>query len=665
MTVKYKGARSPYLEERSDLPYSTLKVFVRQGSWSMPGFRKTELTDEDIQDVAAYLADSAKVPRGSSTPLMKLPPGQGRRMTEAGFGLFQQRCLACHGNAAFERAPSPATLREMSPEHIYDALTTGLMKSVGDTMTDDERRQVAESVSGRLLGSAALGDAKSMPNQCPTHPDFDPTAGAAWNGWGNGRENHRFQDADSAGIDSASVANLKLKWAFGYPDGTSAYSQPTIVGGRVFVGTDTGYIYSLDADSGCVYWSFQAKASVRNAMTIGPIEGHGAVHSAVFFGDLKANAYALDAASGQLLWTRKVDDHLTARVTAAPALYQGRLFVPISSWEEFSARSLDYPCCTSVGSVTSFDANDGTLIWKTYVIPQRPQPTVKNSKGVQQWAPAGGSVWNTPTIDARRNALYIGTGDATTYPAAATSDSVMALDIRSGKILWNRQITVNDSFLVGCNGSGVTENCPKAQGPDWDIPMSPMLASLPSGKRAVVVGTKPGDIVSLDPDHGGRINWRVDVLGEEVAGDGPLPMPRAGRGPLWSGAVDDRNVYFGLNGGGAAALRLNDGQRLWHSPLNSTADKRASNSAADTLIPGVLFVGGSDGRISALSAENGRVLWEFETKRDFDTVNRVAAHGGSISSGGPVVANGMLFVGSGFGVVTGAPGNVLLAFTVR
>jgi polyvinyl alcohol dehydrogenase (cytochrome) len=608
----------------------------------------------------------APPPAAQPNGLMQLPAGQGRRMTELGFGLFQQRCLGCHGNPAYERAPSPATLREMSPEHIYEALTHGVMKSVGDTLSDDERRQLAESVSGRLLGSAAAGDAKSMPNQCPApRSPFDANTQPGWNGWGNGLANSRFQDAQAAGLTAESVAHLQLKWAFGYPDGTSAYGQPSIVGGRVFVGTDTGYVYSLDAASGCVYWSFQSKASVRNAMTVGAIEGHAGSRFAVFFGDLKANAYALDADSGKLIWTRKVDDHLTARVTAAPALYHGRLYVPISSWEEFSARSLDYPCCSSVGSVSAFDANSGVLAWKTYVIAQRPQPSGKNSKGVQQFAPAGASVWNTPTIDAKRNALYIGTGDATTYPAASTSDSVMALDLRSGKVLWNRQITPNDSYLVGCNGAGVTENCPKVQGPDWDIPMSPMLKTLASGRRVLLVGTKPGDILSLDPDAAGKVLWRVDVLGEQLAGDGPLPMPRGGRGPLWSGAFDERNVYFGLNAGGAAALRIEDGQRLWYTAFPSTAESRVTNSAADTVIPGVLFIGGSDGKLSALATADGKVLWQFDTKREFATANQVPAHGGSISSGGPVVADGMLFVGSGFGVVTGTPGNVLLAFSLQ
>ncbi|HEY0341332.1 MAG TPA: PQQ-binding-like beta-propeller repeat protein, partial [Steroidobacteraceae bacterium] len=180
--------------------------------------------------------------------------------------------MACHGNPAYERAPSPATLRSMSPERIYTALTTGVMKSVGDTLSEEDRRRVAESLAGQLLGTAASGDARQMPNRCATNPPLRRVGKGDWNGWGNGLSNQRFQSAAAAGLTPASVPRLKLKWAFGYPGGTSAYGQPTVVAGRVFVGTDTGYVYALDASSGCIYWSFRTDASVRNAMTGGTIE---------------------------------------------------------------------------------------------------------------------------------------------------------------------------------------------------------------------------------------------------------------------------------------------------------------------------------------------------------------------------------------------------------
>jgi polyvinyl alcohol dehydrogenase (cytochrome) len=586
--------------------------------------------------------------------------------TEVGFGLFQQRCLGCHGNPAFERAPPPRVLREIPPERILEALTTGVMSAVGATLSETERRLVAESVAGRLIGTSQSGRAEMMPNRCPSkEPMADPAAGPAWNGWGAGSSNARFQPAAAAGLDAASVSRLKLKWAFGYPGGTSAYGQPSIVSGRIFVGTDTGFVYALDAKTGCVYWSFQTKAGVRNAMTIGPLRANGAapgtVRYAVYFGDVKANVYALDAQTGAEVWSAHVEDHYTGRVTAAPALYDGRLYVPLSSWEEFSARSLDYPCCTSVGSVVALDASTGAQLWKTYVIPERPKPTVKNAKGVQQWAPAGGSVWNTPTIDPWRRAIYFGTGDATTFPAAKTSDAVMALDMDTGKVLWFYQVHENDTYLVGCVGENRTENCPKVQGPDWDIPSSVILHARPNGSQTIIVGTKPGDILALDPDRGGAPLWRVNVHGP-IIGNGPLPPGVLRSGVQWGGAADADNGYFGLTGGGMAALRLDTGERVWFTPLNSTNDRVINHGAATTVIAGVAFVGGSDGTLIAVSTADGGELWQYDTARTFDTVNKVAAKGGSIMAPGPTVAGGMVFVGSGYSTIAGQPGNVLLAF---
>jgi polyvinyl alcohol dehydrogenase (cytochrome) len=587
---------------------------------------------------------------------------QAPRGTEFGFAIFQQRCVGCHGNPAFERAPPPRVLRDLPPERILDALTTGVMSTVGATLSETERRMVSESVAGRPLGTSVSGRADNMPNRCTANPPLaDPAAGPAWNGWGASLRNARFQPAEGAGLDAAAVRRLKLKWAFGYPGGVSAFGQPSVVSGRVFVGTDTGFIYALDAASGCVYWSFQTIAGVRNPMTVGRVGSAASAPLAVFFGDLKANVYALDAQTGAQLWVTHVEDHYTGRVTAAPAVHDGRLYVPVSSWEEFSARSLDYPCCTSVGNVVALDAGAGARIWKTYVIPERPKPAVKNSKGVQQWASAGGAVWNTPTVDPWRRAVYFGTGDATTDPAARTSDAVMALDMDSGKVRWFYQVHENDTYLVGCVGENRTENCPKVQGPDWDIPSPPILHALPNGSQSLIIGTKPGDILALDPDRGGALLWRMNVLGS-VIGNGPVPEGRRRSGVQWGGSDDGQNGYYGLTGGGMAAVRLETGERLWYTPLSSTNEQAVNHGSPSAVIPGVVFVGGMDGKLFAVSTADGAELWRYDTARPFDTVNKVAAKGGSIVSSGPVVAGGMVFAGSGYGVVATQPGNVLLAF---
>jgi len=578
------------------------------------------------------------------------PAGLG---TEAGFAVFQQNCTKCHGNPdAPIQAPSPATLRLMTPEKIYAALTSGPMSIQGQSLTDEQKRRVAESLSGRLLGSAASGDAKQMPNRCASNlPMENPSSSAAWNGWGADTGNNRFQPAKAAGLTADQVPNLKLKWAFGFPGGVNAYAQPSIVSGRVFVGSDTGYVYSLDAATGCVYWSFQTLAGVRNAMTVGPIKGHGAAKYAVFFGDLHTNVYALNAQTGEMLWTQHVDDNFTSRVTAAPTLYAGRLYVPVSSYEEFAAKSLDYQCCTFRGSVLALDANTGKQIWKNYTIPEEVKPTRKNSAGTQLYAPAGGSVWNSPTVDVKRHAIYFGTGDSETEPAAKTSDSVMAFDMNTGKMLWYYQAQADDAFLGGCRGDGITDNCPKVEGPDADIGNSPLLLTLKNGKQVLVAGTKDGDVFGLDPSNRGEQLWRIKVADQ----------PRSG--VVWGGSADGETIYYGLSGGGAVAVNAATGKRIWAAPI-AEPGKRIWNAAAVTSTPDAVFVAGGDGKLRAISTADGHSLWEYDSAREFTTVNQVPAKGGSMRAAGMTVAGGMVFVSSGYAVFPmDVPGNVLLAFS--
>ena len=453
---------------------------------------------------------------------------------------------------------------------------------------------------------------------------------------------------------------MKLRWAFGLPNSTSAYAQPSMMFGRVFIGSDTGYVYALDAKTGCVQWSFNAKKSIRTAMMIGRVKAQGSSGYAVFFGDRQANVYAVDAHTGKLLWTAHPEENFTARVTAAPTYYEGRIYVPFSSFEEFSASTATYECCKSVGGVAALDANTGKRVWLTHVTPDLPKPTHKNSQGVQQWGPAGGAVWNSPTIDPVKHAVYFGTGDATTYPAIPTSDSVMALDMNTGKVLWTYQVHKNDSFLVGCGNARAGENCPKVVGPDWDIPASPVLKTLRDGSRRILVVTKPGDVLALDPDKGGSLVWRMNVFGPPV-GDGPAPKGASTAGIYWGAAINDEAMYFGLTHGGVGAIDIATGKRLWVNPLET--DKKVSYASATTAFPGVVLQGSSDGKLTAVSTSDGKLLWSFGTMRDFDTVNRVKARGGSISAPGPIVADGLVLVGSGFAVLGGTPGNVLLAFS--
>jgi polyvinyl alcohol dehydrogenase (cytochrome) len=117
-------------------------------------------------------------------------------------------------------------------------------------------------------------------------------------------------------------------------------------------------VYSLDAATGCVYWSFEAKGGVRTAISLGTIKTATGTRHAAYFGDLKANVFAIDAETGALIWTHRVDTHPFARVTGAPALANGRLYVPVSSFEEGSGANDNYECCTFRGSVAALRRGD-------------------------------------------------------------------------------------------------------------------------------------------------------------------------------------------------------------------------------------------------------------------------------------------------------------------
>jgi polyvinyl alcohol dehydrogenase (cytochrome) len=494
-------------------------------------------------------------------------------------------------------------------------------------------------------------------NACATNAGLrDLNGKPAWNGWGAGLTNARYQDAAGAQLAPEQVSRLKLKWAFGFPDAKSVYGQPTVAGGRVFVGVDTGTVYSIDAATGCFYWSYQAAAPVRTAISVGP--GKSAGEYLAYFGDRKGTAYALNASTGALVWKTLVDPHPAAVITGAPQLYRNRLYVPVASGEEGLAVDAAYQCCTFRGSVVALDALTGRQVWKTYVIPEAPKAAGKNATGTQQFAPSGGGVWNAPTLDPGRHALYVGTGDAYTEPAGKGTDAILALDMDNGKVLWSVQDLAGDAWVVACiDGRGSKANCPKDAGPDFDFGSSPMLRTLPNGKRILVAGQKSGIIWAHDPDRKGAVVWKTPVASKQ-----PGPQGQVNFG----GSADLTKAYFGLDSGGIVALSLVDGERQWFTDIQPEEGRHGGHDAAVSTIPGVLFSGGWDGVLRALNTSDGRILWSFDMARDFETVNGVPAKGGSMGASGPTVAGGMVFAGAGYpGVQAGRNGNVLLAFGVE
>ena len=100
---------------------------------------------------------------------------------------------------------------------------------------------------------------------------FDTAKGPVKAGWGY--HNSRLVPADLAGITAADAAKLQLAWAFEFPQGIRARSQPSIAYGAVFVGSHDGHVYALDLATGCARWVFKAGAEVRTAVV--PYEAKG------------------------------------------------------------------------------------------------------------------------------------------------------------------------------------------------------------------------------------------------------------------------------------------------------------------------------------------------------------------------------------------------------
>jgi polyvinyl alcohol dehydrogenase (cytochrome) len=573
----------------------------------------------------------------------------------AGKAVYDRACASCHAGGS--GAPAVATLQLMTPDAIVNALTNGRMQAQGSTLTDAERRAVAEFLTGRAAGGSPVA---AVQTKCSaTSPMGSPNGPNDWNGWGNGPANNRF--ARNGGLTAAELPRLKLKWAFGYQGVAAARAQPIIAGGRLFIASENAEVHSLDPKTGCTYWTFKAQAGVRSALVAGAYKGG----TAVFFADSKANAYAVDANTGQQIWARKLDDHASAAVTGGLAYHDGRVFVPIQGLnEEGQGGRGGYQCCTFRGSLVALDANSGMQAWKTYTVGE-PQKRAPNKDGVQTWGPAGGGIWSPPTVDVKRGFIYVATGNGYADPPQPMTDAVIAMDIKTGRVRWVNQLTKNDQWTMGCRPQNPDNPvCPAVMGPDHDFSAPPALTTV-NGRDVLVVPQKSGMMFSLDPDNEGALVWQQKI------GSG------SGLGGQWGGAIDGERAYTGVSDlmsqapGGMRALNLATGEIAWSvGPQQRLCDTsrptcRASQGAAVTAIPGAVLSGSLDGGLRAYSAADGRIIWQYNSNQEYPTVNGVKANGGGLEGPGPIVAGGMLFFNSGYGGFIGNPGNVLLAFGVE
>jgi len=594
------------------------------------------------------------------------PNVAAQSQSPSGEAVYQRRCATCHEKPADGRTPSRDVLQGMTSTRILRTLDFGAMMTIAYQLNREEREAVA-----RFLG-------KPTPEAPPAPAAFcrdrtvtlDTSATPIWNGWSPSRDNSRFAPAALAGLTAQQVSRLTLKWAFGFDGDTSAFSQPTVIGRHVFVGSAGGVVHALRADTGCVQWVFQANGPIRSAIVAAQVDGR----HLLLFGDLTGWFYALDASNGQVVWRKRPEEHEAVRLSAAPVVHDGIAYVGVASWEESRSLNPEYPCCTFRGAIVALRVRDGSIAWKTYMIPTAAASTGKTSIGTPTLGPSGAAVWGTPTLDLKRRRLYVTTGNNYSIPATPTSDAIVALDLDSGAIAWSRQVLPSDVYNSACSTTPKGATCPEGSGPDYDFGSPAILVGTTGGRELLLAGQKSGVVWAFDPDKNGEVMWETRVGQGGING-----------GVQWGMASDGEQVYAAASdavatrtatarildpkaGGGLTALRIQDGSTVWRAaptPCTGRLNCSPAQSAALTAIPGVVFSGSLDGHLRAYSTRDGAVLWDVDTIRSYETVNGVKAAGGAIDGPGAVVVGGMVFVNSGYSRFGGQPGNVLLAFAAQ
>ena len=551
---------------------------------------------------------------------------------------YKQWCAVCHDKPADAKTPSTGAIRRMSGTRIRYALEEGQMAQyVGDL----SRRQVialAEHLAGdqetRMPESAFCASAAS--------------AQARMDRWGFDDANSRWQRRSA--INAENVGSLRLQWAFAAPNVSIMRSQPAVSEDTIFLPTLAGRLYALDRERGCIRWTYRAEEPLRTSVSL----GRAGAKAALFVADQGTAIHAIDAATGERIWKRDVGLFTASMATGAPVPHGNRLFVPISAFGVALAMQPDFECCKSHGGVRALDAATGEILWTTHMTPDA-KPTYKNKLGVQMWGPSGAPVWTTPAIDAKRNAIYVGTGENTSSPATDMSDAIVALDMDTGAVKWHFQGTKDDAFNMACGGWSGSASCPKENGPDFDFGASVVIAKTTAGKDVLLAGQKSGAVFALDPDAEGAVLWQRRIGPGSALG-----------GVHWGIAADQTQVYVPIadprfvaaRKPGVWALRIDDGAHVWHH------DAGERFSAAASIAGDVVLAAALDGRAFALRRDDGEVLWEYATNRAFDGVNGLQGRGGAIDSPGVVAVDDQLIVPSGYNMFGQLPGNMLLVFAL-
>jgi polyvinyl alcohol dehydrogenase (cytochrome) len=494
----------------------------------------------------------------------------------------------------------------------------------------------------------------------------DESQSGQWRIAGQNLSNSWSQPAEHS-ISAANVSTLTPKWVF--TTGGDVSATPTVDGNAVYFPDWAGNLFAVEKDTGRLIWSHKiseydgvegaisrvSPAVDRNQVIIGDIPNSKQAHNG-------ANVISVDRQTGTIQWMAQVETHPAAIITGSPVVFDGVVYIGISSSEETLALNPAYPCCSFRGSIVALDEKSGAMRWKTFDMPDN---------GGRAGGYSGGAIWQPPAIDPKRGLLFAGTGNNYTAPAAVEAcqtstptanctaaddffDTALALDLKSGQIKWSKKLQSFDTFTGTC-GFGAARptpgnpNCPVPDSQDFDFGgAGPNLVG-----NIVGFGQKSGIYWALDPDNG-NIVWST------------LVGPGSSLGGIeWGTATDGRRIYVAIANrfqlpytlvpsgqqitwGAWSALDVATGKILWQTadPTVGTIDT-GSVSVAN----GVMYAGSYSGQMYALDTTTGKILWNF-------------ASGGTVIDA-PSIVDGTLYWGSGYrNIPPGIGNNKVYAFTL-
>jgi len=506
-----------------------------------------------------------------------------------------------------------------------------------------------------LIGVISLAAALSARAQSPQ------SQSGQWRIAGQDLGNTWNQPAEHL-IGPNNVKNLSPKWVF--TTGGDVSATPTVDGDAVYFPDWAGNLFAVKKDSGRLIWSHKiseydgvegaisrvSPAVDANHLIIGDILNSKLVHKG-------ANVISVDRETGAIQWMTQVDTHPAAIITGSPVVFDGVVYIGVSSSEESLATDPTYPCCTFRGSIVALDEKSGAMLWKTFDMPDN---------GGRTGGYSGGAIWQPPAIDPKRGMLFVGTGNNYTAPADVEAcqnatptancaaaddffDAALAVDLKTGQIKWAKRLQGLDTWTVAClTPTGPKANCPVPTSPDFDLGgAGPNLIG-----NIVGFGQKSGIFWALNPDDG-NIVWSTPV------------GPGASLGGIeWGTATDGQRIYVAvantnhlpytlvpsgqqITWGAWSALDVATGKILWQTadPTADTID-RGSVSVAN----GVMYAGSNSGQMYALDAITGNILWNF-------------ASGGTVIDG-PSIVDGTLYWGSGYRNIQGTGNNKVYAFAL-